>query len=469
MADQGASHKKITALNDYCLENVMVHLSLDSLTNMAVSNPRFGETAAFVYRRKHAAQVIRFDSSSGTVAEGRHFLNILDAFGVHIRRLCVNFNSVWARDWDARDREIFAMINEKCSKSVEELSLSFVRRDMIFTNPFVHLSRLMIADSFFSESMVQNLAQNSRNLENIELHNVENVFNATFASLRFPSLVHFAKFNEIVKDPEREMENLQHFRRFVNGNGQITSFGVGSIELSYMLKYKLMRQQFFNEMHPDVPCPDKRDLISYLFPFEPIYQQNLNHIHINLNENVNFLRVLRHRLTTIRHLPIEHLVVHTNGLPLHVVDLLIQFRELRSIQYFVRNEMHPQMIGDFVKTSLMFPNLLDVDFTVLNENQISTLDPNFMQAVGVLLRRRDELRRVTIGYELPQTLDAADAEYRIRRYQAELRQHYTMHIPTHWQIDFQTRTIDVQRQGTKHLSIFCFVLTKKPIPDLYLE
>lgn len=459
MAENGASQTKITALNDYCLESVMKHLSLEDLTNMAVSHPRFAASAAFVYRRKYADQPIRFDSSTSTLAEGEHFLNMLDTFGDSIRILWVNFNTHLIRN--ARDLAILAQINEKCTKSVVELSVSFVRNDMIFTKPFGHLRKLTIANSVLSASMAQNLAKCAPNLSSIELHNVENVFNETFAC-HFPSLVHFGKFNETVRNPELELENLQNFRRFVNANQQITSFGVGSVELSYMLKYKLMRQQFFTEMHPDEPCPDRRDLITYLFPFEPIYQQNLKHLHIRLEKNVDFLRVLRHRVTQVSHLPIDHIEVHTEDIPLPVVDLVIQFRELKKLQYYVRNQMHLEMIDHFIKTSLMFPQLLDADLYVLNDKQLFSLDVTLMKAIKVLLEQRDTFRRITIGFEIPRTL-AAQGEEGIREYREELRRHYAQHIPIHWRINFRIQTMVIQRQGTEQITLLCFDLTNQSV------
>lgn len=468
MAGIGASNTRITALNDHCLEFLMRDFSLNDLANIAVSNTRFIDSATFLFRRKYVDQLIEFDTSSDTSETFQNFVNILDAFGDKIRRLRVSLNA-----GQNLGRIIVAKMNANCGKSVMELNLSFVRRGMVFTKPFVNLRTLMITDSYFQDSTAKNLIGNSPNLSNIELHNVENFFNDAIVDLHIPSLVHFGKFNEIVRNPELEMENLQNFRRFVKANQQLTTLGVGSSELSYMLKYKLFRQQFYNEMHPDVPCPDKRDLITYLFPFESAYQQKLKHLHIRLGENVEFLSILRHRLIHVRNVPFEHVELYTHDIPLKVMDLLIQFRDVKKLQYFVRNKINPMMVGNLITGPVMLRKLTDLEFIVLNDEDIVNLDKAFIHDIGVLLRERRGLQRVMIGFEFPRidvvTGERFDTEENIENYQMMLREDFNPNLPENWEIDFKVQYMDIQRQGTENVTIFCVVLTKNLTMNTQLQ
>lgn len=457
----GVPDVKITDVNDFCLEKVFRSLNFNDLVNIAVTNTRCLPSATYVYRRQHADKLIRFDSSASTNAMFQNFMNILNAFGDNIRKLCVVFNV--ERGYNERDQAIFRKINEKCSKSVVELRLSFVRKDMIITKPFVHLRKLMIANSYFTDSMMS-IAQSAPNLASFELHSVENVFNDTFVNLHIPLLVHFGNFNQIVNDPEREMESLQNFRRFVNVNKQITSFGFGSNELSYMLKYKQFRQQFFNEMHPNVPCPDKRNLITYLFPFEPIYLQNWKHLHVRLEENVEFLRILRHRLIDFPNVPFEHVELHADGLPLEVMDFVIQFREVKKLQYFIYNRLNAETIDAFARGPSVLRKLVDLEFTVLNGEEITSLETSFVKSFDTLFTNGPALQRVTIGFEISRPIDEAranDAAGMALKNQPLLLTNFKSHVPANWHIGFKTEIIEIQRrQCTENAFILYMVLTE---------
>lgn len=457
----GAVPMKITALNDYCLQNVLTYLNLTDLASVAVSNTRFGPSAKYVFRRKYADTWIRYNSSSSTCETYINFLTILDAFGDKIRKLCVCFRPDIS-EYSKCDRIIFFKISEKCAKSVIELNLSFVQLYMKFTTPFIHLRKVLITDSCFTDSM-RNLIQSAPNLTKLEFHNVENVFeNSSFINHHMPLLEHFGNFNQVKIHPEHELATLQNFRRFINVNQQITSFGFGSTELNFMFKYKVFREQFFNEMHPNETCLDKRNFITYLMPFEPMYLRNLKHLHLRLGETVEFLRIMRHRRINLGGVPIKHIEVHIDDFPFEVVDFLYQFAVATKLQLYVYKPIQ-EMLKNMIMAVFSLPSIVDVSFFILNDQVLKTLEIEALDSICYMIKQRDQINHVVIGFEIIRWFDDLDVnhcEETVREYQPILFEHFTTKLESKWHVDFKTEIIDVQQPFTQNAFVLCVVLTK---------
>lgn len=456
----GTYKTRIINLNENCLENIMGYLDFNDLTSLAVCNTRFQETAIYVYRHHFADQLIQFHSPTSSMAQYQTLMNILNAFGDHIRKLHVTF--CIERQFDVRDQLIFSKINENCSKSLVELNLSGVRRNMIITKPFSHLRKLTITNSFLDKS-IANLPQTAPQLTSLEYHNVENVFNDAIATLHLPLLTHFGNFSQIIKDPERELENLQYFRRFVNANKQLRSFGFGSNELSYMLKYKKFRHEFFSDMHPEEVYPDQRNYFTYLLPFESVYLNGLTHLQLRLGGIVQFLQILRHRRINIGYLPVEHLELHVDQIPREVGDLMIQFQHLKRFQFYLYNPVMPHTLECVIAAPFIIDNLVDIDLFLLNDEDYKAVFKPIIHDIGIMIMHQQKLKRVCVGFQMACPIDLTNIamyEDLARLDQRNSFEIATENIPTNWRVSFETKIIKVQnKHGTQDAFVICVILT----------
>lgn len=438
----------------------MHYLNLDDLASMALSCTRFEATALYLFRHKHADKLIRFHSPSSSIEQYEKFINVLTAFGEHIRKLRVTFNT--DSKFHKHDKLIFLTLVEKCSKSIVELNLSLVRPDMIITKPFNNLRNLIISDSCLDSSVV-NLPKGASNLTSLEYHNVENVLSDQVVNLHLPLLMHFGNFNQIIENPERELENLQNFRRFVNANQQLTSFGFGAKELSYMLKYKLYRQQFYNEMHPGELCPDERNFITYLFPFEPVYLQNLKHLHIRLGEMIKFLQILRHRLINIGQLPINRLQLHIDYFQLEGMDLVQQFRRLKKIQYYLNNRLCKQTVSHIISMPYLIVPLVDIEVFILNDIDYKNYAKLLIQDMCIMINQHDKLRRLLIGFQLTCPFDHTNMDFyqrMVHQDEPDLHKAIRENLPPFWRYEIKMQIINVQRERcTQDALVLCIILT----------
>lgn len=456
---------RITGLNDQCLETMMDCMKLEDLVSTAASNTRFTDTAEYVFRHRHADKMFRFVSSEFTDEMCANFLKILDQFGKLMQKISVVLSV--DRECYERDDNIVKKINEKCINLIE-LSLSCMCRNIVLSQPFLQLRKLTIIDSVFNDSLA-NLVVNAPSLAALEFHNVENVFkNNGILNVRFPSLVHFGNYNQVVENPELELENLQNFSNFVNKNSQLTSFGFGANELSYMFKYKEFRQQFYNKMHPDVPCPDRREFITYLLPFVPVYFNRLKHVHIRLGKMIEFLQMMRHRRINFGNLPIENLELHIDDLPVKVMDFLYQFHKLKKLKLFVYGRINEKMLENSIANAYLFENLKSYHLYILNDEELNDIDKRIIHDMCLMFKEDGGVKHIVIGFEIGRFPIDDDSNLNFLQelalqHQSSLLNSFLENLPENCSIEFKTEIIEVQQFCTENSFVLCAILTKNSV------
>lgn len=449
---------KITDLNDDCLENLFFYLSLKDLANIARSNTRFANTANYVFKKIHVNTLIIFNPFASNGRIYNNFLNILDAFGDSITKLNVTF--FHAQRYHKRNQQILHRINEKCSKHVRELTLSNFNRDMIISKPFVHLRKLLMNDSYFSDSMA-NFIQKSSNISRLEFNCVENVFNSTFVEQQVPLMEHFANYNQVITDSE--VENLQRFRRFVNVNQQLTSLGIGDKELEMMFHYEEVRQQFFKTIHRKLPYPDQTSNIEYLLPFEPLYFGNMRHLSLSLGYSTDFLHCLRQRRILIKHLPVEQLDLYVAHFNIETFDFLIHCRHLRKLRLFVCEKMELMNLAHLISISVITPQLDELELYILyDENPKYSIIPDTIKEI---IKLCGQINRIVIGFKITgqNHIKHLEDEKKIAsRCQTDLYDELLMDFPNKWRMNFVAQNVEInQRQKSREPFFLCSILERQ--------
>lgn len=448
-------NKKIIDLNDHCLEKILFYLSVKDLGNISRSNTRFINSAKYVFKKLHVNTLIIFDPCTSNSRKFNTFLNILDGLGDNITKLHVTFYH--EERYRKRNQQILHRIGEKGSKNIRDLTLSNFQHDMIISKPFLHLRKLTMNDSYFSESMAQ-FIQKSPNISHLEFNSVKNVFNSKFVEQQIPLMEHFANYNEIIVDSE--VENLQKFRRFVNVNQQLTSLGIGNMELEMMLRYDEIRQQFFKTIHRKLPYPDQSNSITYLLPFEPLYFGNMQHLSLSLGYSTDFLHCLRQRRILIKHLPVEQLELYVGHLNIETIDFLIHCRDLRKLRLNVCEELD---LTNFISIVFNLQKLEEIEVYLLyDENPELSLIP---AAFNQIIKHCQQIKRIVVGYEIRKpssSKHSKDKENIVTHYQSILSDEFSLHLPNFWTVDFVVQNIEIkQRQNSRDPLFFCSILNQQ--------
>lgn len=446
---------KVTELNDDCLEKLFLYLCLRDLASICVSNTRFSHSSTYVFRKLHANTLIVFDPFAANGKIFNDFLNMLDAFGDHIKRLQVTFYH--EQRYRKRNQQIFDRIVEKCSKSVTELNLSNIHNNMDNMNiskPFLHLEKFTLNDSFFNDSMTH-LIRMSTNISCVEFHGVENVFNPSFIEQNVPLMKHFGNYNQVITDSE--VENLQKFRRFVNANEQLTSLGVGERELEMMFRYEEVRKQFFKTIHRKLPYPDQPNHITYLLPFESVYFGHLKHLSLSLGYSTDFLRCVRERRLTIESLPLDELELRVGHFNLESVHFILRCRQLRKLQLYVRERL------DMINIAAVALNLAQLHelqiFLLYNENPKLSIIPD---TLSIIIKNGGHPKRIVFGFQITKPSHSTNPEYETetaRNHEAIFMESFSKHLPRQWSINFETDKIN--RHNSYGSFFLCAILEQQ--------
>lgn len=440
-------------VNDDCLETVFSHLNLKALGNISVCHARFTNIAGYIFSRLHANTVIVFDPCTSNRRNFNEFLNMLNGFGNHIKRLQVTFYH--EQRYRNRNQDILNRIVEKCSKSVTELNLSNIQNEMNISKPFLQLQKFTLNDSNFTESMAKFIRMSPK-ISSLDFYSVENVFNTTFIEQNVPLMKHFGNYNQIITDSE--VENLQKFRQFVNVNDQLTSLGVGERELEMMFRYEEVRQQFFKTIHRKLPYPDQHDRITYLLPFEPIYFGQLKHLSLSLGYSTDVLHCMRTRQLTIMNLPFEQLELYIGALNIETVHFILRCEHLRKLQIFACENLN---IMSIAAVAFNVPQLIELQvFCPCDEDhQIS----NIAVVMREIAKNRVDLKRIVIGFEIVKPSHSIDLEYEEKtasRYEDIFHDSFSKSFPQQWVIHFSTQNVANKRHNSKKSFFLCVNLDK---------
>lgn len=445
---------KIIHLNDDCLEEICLYLKLKDLGNLAVSNTQFLSPANYVFKRNYADTLIKFHPFATNINMYKKFLSFLDAFGGTITKLNITFYQ--ERRYRARNQKFVQIINEKCSKSVVELTLVNVPSDIIMTKPFLRLRKLMITDSFLNNSMVT-LIRNSPNISSLEFDTVENVFDSALVEYHIPLLEHFANYNQVIKDCQ--IENLRKFRQFANANQQITSLGIGSSELEMMFQYEDVQRQFFKTIHRKLSQSDEHNHIEYLLPFEPIYFGNVKCLSLGLGYSIDFLDCIREQRLRIANLPFEELKLYVGDFSIHTVDFMVQCRRLRKLHVYVTECL------DTVSTAaiaLNSPELHELELFLLYKHDLeTTIMPSSM---GIIIKHCNPVKRVVVHFEIRQPLRNTDENYKkntAKHFQPILAESFAKHLSNDWQVHCETQNMQIDRHNSRNAFILSVILLKQ--------
>lgn len=450
---QSKRNIKITDLNDYCLNKLLLYLDAKDLGNIAASNTRFLAGATYVFKKLHGNKCIVFDSCVSNDKMFNNFFNILASFGDHIKKLNVTFYS--ENHYRGRNQAILENILEKCSKSVTELILSNVENNTIISKPFLSLQKLAINNSFFSAAMAH-IVRCSPNLLCLEFYGVENVFNSDFVEQHIPLMQHFSNCNQVITDSE--IENLQKFRQFVNVNSQLTSLGIGEREFEMLFRYEEIHQKFFKTIHRKTPNPNHRNRIAYLLPFEPIYFGNLKCLNLTLGHSTDFLRSLSSRGLSIDNLPLEQLGLYVDEFTIDAVHFVAQCRHLKKLQIYVCERLHLLSMATAI---FNLPELDELELFLLYEEgpdrqSIPTL-------VNEIIKHRTLIKRIVVGFELKRSSHCTNNNYieeTVRHNEPILKQTFANVLSVDWPISCEAQTVRINNQNTQESFFLCAVLDK---------
>lgn len=442
---------KILQLNDDCFEKLFSYLELKDLGNIVMSNSRLSTSATYVFKRFHAETLIVFDPFASNRRIYENFINILEGFGDSIQRLSISFYH--QHRYHNRNQRMLDLIVEKCSKSVVELSLHNVKKDMIISKPFVNLQKLTFNDSYFNDSM-SHFIQISRNIVSLEFYAVENVFHSNFVEQQIPLMEHFANYDQVITDSE--IENLQNFRRFVNANRQLNSLGIGAKELEMIFRYGEIRQQFFKTIHRKLPFPDRNNHFAYLLPFESIYFGNLKQLNISLGYSTEFLRCMRERRLLIENLPLEQLSLYVSSLNMETVDFLVQCHQLRKLQLYVCERLEYIHV---VASAMNLHQLIELELILLyDENPKCSAIPEVMR---VIIENCKCLKKIVVGFEIKQPSHNINNKYREEtaiHYGNIFENSFSVHLPNEWHANFVSKNLEIKRQHSREPFILCAIL-----------
>lgn len=448
---------KVFDLNDDCLEKLFSYLRLRDLGNICMSSTRFPNSAEYVFRTLHADTLIVFDPCAANGRIYKDFLNMLDGFGDHVKRLQVTFYH--EQRYRNRNQEILNRIVEKCSKSVIELNLSNVQNNMNISKPFLHLQKFTLNDSYFNDSMA-NFIRMSPKIMSLDFYSVENVFNSSFVEQKVPLMEHFGNYNQVITDSE--VENLKKFRRFVNVNQQLTSLGVGEKELEMMFRYEEIRQQFFKTIHRKLPYPYQPDRITYLLPFEPVYFGQLHHLSLSLGYSTDFLHCMRERRLSIVNLPLQQLELYIGHFNIELVDFIVHCRHVRKLQLYVCERLN---IMNVVGVAFNLPQLDELQvFLLYDESPKISIIPDVM---NVIAKNCEHVKRIVVGFEIVKPSHSIDSDYAYEkgtanRYESIFYDSFSKNLPSQWSVHFKTQNIDIKRQNSNTSYVLCAVLDQRP-------
>lgn len=445
---------KLIQLNDYCLEHVFLNLQLKDLGNIAASNIRFLDSANYVYTRRHAETVIVFDPFASNRNMFNNFINILQVFGDKIKKLQVAFYD--KQRFRNRNKRILELINKKCSKSVTELKLSNVQCDMIISQPFLHLKKFTLNDSYFTNSLAH-FIRNAPNIVWLEFYSVENVFNPIFVEQKVPLMKHFGNYNQVITDSE--LENLQKFRQFMNVNEQLTSLGMGEKELEMIFHYEDVRKQFFKTIHRKLPYPDHSGFITYLLPFESLYFGQLNQLSLSMGYSTEFLLCMRKNRTQIVNLPLQQLEYCVGHLNMESVDFIVNCSRLEKLQLYVFERL--DMINF---ASIVFGSGRLTELEVFLAYDVNPKYSDIPDLMNIIVNNYDkQLRKIVVGFKIqkPSRTEDSTCEQKIADYYATvLFDSFSKNLPNQWRINFETRNTEIKQQHLNKTFFCCAILEK---------
>lgn len=175
---------KITDLDDLCLEEIFMHLDVQSLFNVAAANAWLRPTAQFIYKRKFGTRMVCLAAMKKCECEclkDRADDNIVIIFGFkttleYLRCLgpSIAYLSVMHRDATTKWSEcIDQYIQSYCSESLNTLAiLEKTRGPLAFDEkPFVNVQTVVIMNSDLTNQLAS-FPKWFPNLHILELHNV---------------------------------------------------------------------------------------------------------------------------------------------------------------------------------------------------------------------------------------------------------------------------------------------------------
>lgn len=449
----------MTDLNEYCLESIFSLISLKDLANIAVTNSAFSASSIYVFRKLHINTPIIFDPCISNGKKFNNFLNLLEGFGEHIRKLSITFYQ--EKRHMNRNQRIIQKINEKCYKSVIELNLTNVRKDMVFVKPFVHLEKFILSDSFFNESLAQSIAKSPAALY-LEFYTVENLFNSSFVNAEIRSMRHFGNFNQIIADSE--FENISNFRNFIFTNQQVISLALGHKELETMFRSKEMQQEFFNIIHEGkVTYEEQKEFIDYLLPFERIYLGNLRHLRLSLGYTTEFLKCLRQNNLQIKELPIRHLELYVSNLNMETSDLILNFQSMTKLTLYICKKFSGDDLQNFIVAVLNTRRLQELElFLLYNAETDIKILPQLMQ---IAMRSNNVLKKITVGLKIerPSSCVYTECQYEERttnQYKSSI-QKAGIDNPFWRNIHYQRRMADVPRENSRKHTFLCCIFNRE--------
>lgn len=452
----------ILQMHGDCLEKLFEFLQPKELGNIAAVHTHFGPSACYVFKKKYANSLITFDPFTSNGSIFNSFVNILDGFGDHIKRLQVTFYH--EQRFNNRNAKILSLITEKCSKSVVELSLSNVQNHMTMKKPFLHLQKFTLCNSYLSDSLVD-FIKNATNILSMDFYAVENAFNSKIIEHRLPLMKHFGNFNSIIRDSESK--SLQEFRCFVSVNKQLTSLGIGEQELERMFRYEDVRQQFFKTINRKLPYSDHKSLITYLLPFESIYFGQLKQLSLSMGYSTDFLHSMRENRIEIANLPLQQLEYYVGHLNIESVDWILHCRHLEKFRLYVDDDIDAKQ---FTRAVLYLPKLIELDIFLLKktEPEHATIQEIIMIIIEYLEQdslEHERQRKFVIGFEIkrPTTYRNTRITYEketICRYESFLNEFFVKKLSNQWRVSFETKNVEIKRQNSNKLLFLCVKLEK---------